>query len=315
MTKGTYMKAKVFPLRMEDGEYIQFYSWEPSTTIPIQGIVQIIHGMTEYAERYTDLAKELVQLGYIVYADDHRGHGKTVSKLEEVSHLKKDEWEQMIRDEQTITRYIHKWYPEAPIFLLGHSMGSFIIREYMTRESSYVTGVILSGSGYFLWPSYFLGSYYAKLESLLCGPMHRSRSLERMSFGKFNRRIKNPKTKFDWLTSNEEIIDAYIESDYCGKTCTSKFYEEFFKGIGLAHSKKRMDFISKDIPILLIAGEQDPVGDYGKGVKKLYKLYQALNIKQVYLQLYKEARHEWFFDISIKEAANTLIAFFQSCSK
>lgn len=273
-----------------DGKDIFVHCWgrvrEP------RGVVQVFHGMAEHGGRYERFAQFLNGHGYIVYADDHRGHGKTAGRLEEIGYLGEDGFNKVVEDEHVITGRIKEQHPGLPVFLFAHSFGSFVGQEYITRYGSEISGVILSGSACKSGPEVAVGRTIAAMERKLFGDRRRSRLVDYLSFSRFNSRIEKPKQKFAWLSRDEEEGKKYMEDPFCGTVFTANFFYFFFMGLSALYRKEKIERIPKSLPVFICAGDGDPVGNYGKSVKKLYELYRKTGMKQVELKLYPDARHE-----------------------
>lgn len=283
---------KKFRFTDSEGKDINVYKWIPDKT-SIKGIVQISHGMTETALRYDYFAKKLNEEGFIVYANDHRGHGETASSKEELGYIAdEDGFEWMVRDLKELTDIIKEENPSLPITLLGHSMGSFLSQRYVEVYGTSIDCLILSGTNGKPKAITKLGRVIAKREINKYGRKYISKTMDKLSFGDFNKKFMPTRTDFDWLCSVEEEVDKYIEDELCGFICTSSFYYDLINGLWTIHKKDNLERIPKDLPIYIFAGEKDPVGYSGKGILNLYNCYKDLGIKEVSYKLYKDGRHE-----------------------
>ncbi|WP_284643333.1 alpha/beta hydrolase [Paenibacillus silviterrae] len=294
-----------------EGQSIYVYSWLPEPGQPIRGIVQIVHGMVETAARYERFAQALVKAGYGVYANDHLGHGRTANSEEELGHLPKDAFRHMVSNVAGITSLIHDRHPGLPVFLLGHSMGSMLAKHYMVRYASKVKGVLLSGVKAEQGPELDIGIALTKVIIWLKGERHRSKLLDQLAFGPYNRRIKTRRTKFDWLTRDSSEVDHYLQDPHCGGVPTVRFFYELFKGLKDSYRKDRLQQISKDLPIFLFSGDDDPVGNYGKGVKKLATMLRLMGFREIEMKLYPGGRHEMLNEINRDEVTVDVIDWLQ----
>lgn len=286
---------------MQEGQFIMtdpqqvnihVYRWLPDNGTPPKGIVQIAHGMTEKACRYKRFAQALTQEGYIVYANDHRGHGKTAGHPDELGYVGKDGFEWMVKNMAQLNEHIRREHPGLPLFLFTHSMGSFLGQKYMYTYPDSIDGIILSGSDGKRGIELSFGIWAAGLLTRVRGDRHRSRWIDSMAFGSFNRKFKPSRTPLDWLSRDEAEVDRYIADPECGMVCTIGFYYDFFRLLQEIHRPDRMSRIPKSLPILVISGEDDPVGHHGKGIMQLLAMYRDLQLTEVQSKLYPGARHE-----------------------
>ncbi|WNR42217.1 alpha/beta fold hydrolase [Paenibacillus roseipurpureus] len=294
------------------------YEWLPSDGTDVKGVVQIAHGMAETAARYERLAEVLTKRGYAVYAQDHLGHGLTAGSQDALGKFGKDCFHAMAANMGGITQHLRKRYPsDIPLFVLGHSMGSFLTQYYMgtylKEHRDDVQGILLSGSNGKQGAALVAGIFVATLEAALRGDHYRSVLLTALTFGSYNTSFKPNRTAFDWLSRDEREVDAYIEDPACGVVFTSGFYRDFFKGLKEIHTPAYLQQIPKDVPIYIFSGEEDPVGERGEGVRRLIKAYERLGIKDVIYKLYPGGRHEMLNEINrdevMADVANKLDAW------
>lgn len=279
-----------FTFDSDDGTKIYVNVWAPEE--PARGIVQISHGMVEHSERYDRFAQDLNKHGFKVYANDHRGHGRTAGSVEKVGYLAdSDGFEWLVKDMGKLTDIIRKENPDLPVFLFGHSMGSFASQRYIQLYADKIRGVILSGSNgnSLLFP---LGRHFAKGEVRKQGPHGRSEKMNKMSFGSYNNAFKPARTDFDWLSRDEQEVDKYIADPYCGAVCASEFYYDFMDGLVTLFRPENVAKVPTGLPILIVSGSMDPVGNAGRGVVKLKKMYEKHGVKDLQMKLYEGARHE-----------------------
>jgi alpha-beta hydrolase superfamily lysophospholipase len=287
------MKSGDFKFFTEDKTEIYTYKWLPDDNSKIRAVVQIVHGMAEHAARYVDFAGFLTKNGIAVYADDHRGHGRTAGSLDNVGFFaEKDGWDLVVNDEFELTQKIKKENPGLPVYLLGCSMGSLMIRDYIFKNSDYINGVILSGTSCDPGIMAIFGKLIAKCQIWQNGFKAKSPLLDKLSFGKFNSYFKPNRTPFDWLSTNEENVDRYIADPYCGSVFSAGFFYDLIYGVKKVNLFKNIIKVSKNLPILLISGEKDPVGDFTKGVMKVFNDYKKAEITDVNYKFYSGFRHE-----------------------
>jgi alpha-beta hydrolase superfamily lysophospholipase len=294
------MNNNFFHYHDPSGKAIYYYKWSGNNK-PIAAI-QIIHGMAEHAARYSDFANFLVKNNLAVYANDHRGHGLTAGTFKETGYFAdKNGWETATDNVHQLTKIIKKENPGIHLFMLGHSMGSLIARNYIIKYPNELNGLILSGTSYN--PSILLGfgKTVAVFQKLFAGKRHRSKLLDTLSFGKFNSAFKPNSTKFDWLSHDKKQVDAYLNDTFCGFVCTTSFYSDLFKGILRIQNKKYLEKMPVDIPILIVSGEKDPVGNFTKGVNKVYEIYSNCGVRDINIKIFNDARHEILNEINRKE--------------
>jgi alpha-beta hydrolase superfamily lysophospholipase len=304
------MKAKHYTWEDSEGVHIYTYEWQPEFEKP-KAVVQISHGMAETAERYERLAQTLTNHGYIVVANDHRGHGKTAGSLDKVGKLGPDSFNRMVKDMAELSDRISEEHRGLPIFLLGHSMGSFLTQQYMYRFPGKVSGIILSGSNGKPSSAIGLAAKIAAFEAKLRGENHRSKLLNSLTFGSYNKEFRPTRSNFDWLSRDTAEVDAYINNPYCGAVFTASFFRDFFKGLQEIYLEENMQKIPRDLPIYVFSGEKDPVGGLGKGVRQLLRKYHELGLKQVSSTLYPEGRHEMLNELNREEVMSDLLAWLE----
>lgn len=305
------MRTNTFHFIDEENLRIHVYHWMPDEAIEIQGVIQIAHGMTETALRYERFAEELTAAGYVVYANDHRGHGRTAATEQDLGYVGEDGFTWMVRNMAQLTKIIREQHSNAPLFLFAHSMGSFLAQQYITEHASLIDGLILCGSNGPRGPELFAGVSITKLVASMKGSRHRSAFIDKLAFGSFNRRFQPARTQVDWLSRDPKEVDKYVEDPYCGFLSTVGFYRDFFKLLRNIHRPEVMDRIPKQLPVLLIAGDDDPVGNYGKGVRKLADQYRQLGMEQVECKLYEGARHELLNETNRDEVTADCLAWLQ----
>lgn len=302
------MSYSRFKFTAMDGVIINVHKWGLEEGQAIKGIVQISHGMAEWAYRYDYFAKALNREGYIVYANDHRGHGLTAPSMEDVGYISdNDGFFDKVEDMRELNQLIREEHPSLPVVLFGHSMGSFLSQRYIQLYGSDLVGVILSGSNGKQGPIINLGIALAYLEMKFKGRRHRSRLLDKLSFGSYNRAFPDNRTKFDWLSRDEKLVDRYIEDPYCGGIFTSSFFYDFLRGLKMITRRKNLEAVSKNLPIYIFSGSMDPVGGFGKGVEKLKEMYETHGLKEVSLVLYPEGRHEMLNEINRDEVIEDIV--------
>ena len=285
-------------LTCSDGHVLYYRLWVPEGH-QVKAAVHLLHGMAEHSLRYDRFASFLNKKGIAVYAQDHRGHGLTATKNEDTLgwFAQKDGWQRIADDAFELSNVIISDFPKMALFLMGHSMGSFLARTVMVQHPDLYDGVIVMGSGCSLGLLGKIGKAIAQSHVRRHGSQYVDELMDKMSFGTYNKRIPNPTTSFDWLSRDAAEVKKYIDDPLCGFVCTAKFYEDMLEGIGYANKIEHANSLPKDLPLLVVSGGMDPVGKYGKGIHKVYELYKDAGIADVSFHLVTGARHELLNEI------------------
>lgn len=287
------------------------YKWLPEGEP--KAVVQIVHGMAEHAKRYDDLAKYLNSQGYAVYAEDHAGHGASINKEGIKGYFAPENgWSLVVTDIMTLHETAKRDYPGVPQVLYGHSMGSFLARTCASRYPEEFDALVFSGTAG-KNPVLAIAKMLAKAGVRKTGGKVPDEKLNGLAFGSYLKRIGNPRTPFDWLTKDEAIVDEYVKDDLCGFTFTSAAFRDLFDGLGEIAGKKWAAKV-KNVPIYLLAGKDDPVGSYGKGVVEVCEDLRATAHTHVVLQLYEGGRHEMHNETNRDEVYRGICAFLRSAT-
>ncbi|WP_018753027.1 alpha/beta hydrolase [Paenibacillus sanguinis] len=300
------MEQLTFTFDNGTGHDVFVYRWRSEDLkSPPAGVLQIAHGMAETAKRYERLARCLTACGYIVYANDHRGHGRTAGSPKELGWPGSNGFTGMAEDMLALGEIIKREQPALPLFLMGHSMGSFLTQKVMYMAPESYSGFILSGTN---GPRSLLtlGKSLARMQSRLQGASHRSLLLNAMTFGGFNRKFLPVRTPFDWLSRDQQEVDRYLQDPECGFLCSAGFFYDFFGLLQEIHQPQNMQKIPKHKPVYIFGGELDPVGLNGEGVRRLAELYEQLGLQDIEVRLYPEGRHEMLNEINRDEVTNHL---------
>lgn len=271
-----------------------------------RAIVQILHGMAEHMNRYERMAKALNEKGFVVVGRDHRGHGKDAEKLGYFAE--KDGWQLILQDAHDLMNQTKKAYPHTPYFLLGHSMGSFLAREFALQFSQEMDGLILSGTGYYPRALTMAG----KMVASLVNKTKPSKLVDKMAFSGNNKPFMPSRTPVDWLSRDEIEVDKYVADPLCGFMFTGKAYADFFGGLAALTDEKRLEGMRKDLPVYFLSGDQDPVGQMGEGVRRVAEDFRKAGMQDVTLKLYPGARHELFNEINRDEVDAELAAWLEA---
>ena len=257
-------------------------------------ILQIIHGMQEYIDRYDEFANYLAEKGILVIGNDHLGHGGSVGERGTYGYFcKNDAATVLVRDAHRLKKMTQEDYPGIPCFILGHSFGSFVAREYLTRYGTGIKGAIIQGTAYMPGGTIRSLSGLVNFLTVVMGEKYRSNMINNMAFKGYLKKIPNPRTKQDWLSHNEASVDKYVADPACNFVFTLNGFKTMAELLKRVQDTDKMEDIPKELPILITAGKEDPVGDYGAAPEKLFNIYQNdLKIKDVELKLYEGMRHE-----------------------
>ena len=278
--------------------YAEIYT--PKVAIP-KGIVQLAHGMIDYTGRYTALADALTANGYILAGNHHLGHGKSVATAEDLGHFAdKGGYRFVLDDIHAMNKYLHKTFPSLPVVLLGHSMGSFISRLYVAEHPHSVSGLIIHGTG---GPNPLVGAgkALAGIIRAFCGPRHRSALINNMAFGSYNSKFPKEEGHNAWLTRDLDKVKDRDTNELTSFEFTVSSYIDLFNFLAGSNSKKWFKSYPKNMPTLIMSGDMDPVGDYGKGPRYVYKQLMLCGVESVKLKMYEGARHELFNEYNCDE--------------
>ncbi|MCD7972024.1 MAG: alpha/beta hydrolase [Candidatus Azobacteroides sp.] len=282
--------------------------WKPEGNP--KAIIQIAHGMAEYIQRYEEFAVFLAKAGYLVCGNDHAGHGNSLNDDRLFGYFAdRKGYEVLLKDFHTLKSIIQIKYPLLPYFIFGHSMGSLLSRYYLTEYQPSLAGYISMGtSGGNLLSAF--GILLAEMMKRISGDKKPGNLINRIAFGNFNHRIQSPKTKNDWLSRDENAVAQYNQNEKTGFLFTNSGYKDLFYILYTVSKKKCLKLIP-NIPILLISGMEDPVGDYGKGIRKLSeKLFKTGHTK-VETKLYEGARHELLQEINKTEVIEDILEWIE----
>ena len=257
----------------------------------VKAVLQIAHGMAEHLERYEKFASVLCDNGFAVYINDHLGHGQSISSESELGYFgKKDGWKHFVEDCRKLTLIAKDENKNKPFIFFGHSMGSFVARAYSYKYASDIDGAIFCGTAG-PNPAAGAGILITKLITKLKGDHHRSKLIDKIGFGTYNNKFED-RTAFDWLSRDNEEVDKYIADPLCGFLFTAPGYGDLFGLLGFVSSKDWFNALDKELPVLMISGDMDPVGEYGKGIAKVEAMLGQAGKKNLTTILYKDARHE-----------------------
>ncbi|MEG0092159.1 MAG: alpha/beta fold hydrolase, partial [Oscillospiraceae bacterium] len=259
---------------------------------PYKAIIQISHGMVEHMDRYEEFMNFMAENGYVMVGHDHLGHKASVDSDDELGFFaEKDGYKCILDDLVTTASRTRKMFPGLKLVLLGHSMGSFYARVFASKYHNLIDGIIISGTGG-TNPIAGVGKLLIKLMIIIKGAKYRSDFVANISFSGFLSKIPCPKNKSEWISTDPEMVQKYINDKYCSFTFTLSGFLDLVTINGLSNSEECYKNFKKDIPVYIFSGEMDPVGEYGKGVTEVYEKLKAAGVSDITFKLYKDGRHE-----------------------
>ncbi len=297
-------------LKMKDGKRLFYRVWKADNT---KATIHINHGMAEHSLRYDKFARFLNEHGYTVFAQDHRGHGRTKEGDDEEGWFAdKDGWRLICSDSYALDRHIMKEYPGVPHFIFGHSMGSFLTRTNIALHSSDYRAAVIMGTGASKGIVSRVGKRIALRRCKKYGSKHKDEFLNNLAFGSYLRKFDHKREGiYCWLSSDRDEVKKYEDDPDCGYICSSAFYHDLIEGLETANDRELIKRIRKDLPIMFLSGDKDPVGGYSKGVLKAQSLYKESGIKDVRIKLYKDGRHEILNDVMRDEVMDDVLKFYE----
>lgn len=283
------MKHQAFWLDASDHSRLYVNAWLPD--FAPKAVVMLSHGMAEHSGRYARLGMALAEAGFALYAHDQRGHGKTAAQGVLGHYADEQGWAKVVGDLAGVAQAIGQRHADTPLFLLGHSMGSYIAQAYLQHHGAGLQGAILSGSNFQPVAFYRVARVIARLERLRQGATGRSALIEWLSFGSFNKGFKPVRTRFDWLSRDPDEVDKYMLDPCCGFRCTNQFWLDMLGGLQQISKQSNLAQIDPGLPLLVIGGECDPVSE-GKRLKDLADALVEAGHQMLQLKIYPQARHE-----------------------
>ena len=267
----------------------------------VRAIVQLSHGMVEFIDRYKPLAEDLAGRGILVTGHDHLGHGGSIRTKDDYGYFAEPDGNRAVLDDlhamTTLTKHL---YPGAPYFLLGHSMGSFYARQYLCEYGAELDGAILMGTGYQPKALVTLARTVCRMLAVFFGWQHRSKLVRDLSFLGYNKGLEG-RTPHDWLNRDPAEVDKYRADERCMFTFTLNAYYSMFTGILRLYDPDFLNRMPKDLPLLFLAGDADPVGEQSKGVQRAIDSLKAVGVQNITQKFYPGARHELLVEINRQE--------------
>ena len=289
---------------------IHVIQWIPEKE-PYKAILQITHGMIEFIDRYDKFASFLSDNGILVVGHDHLGHGESVVTKEDWGYIGDGTSDWLIADMHTLRTNTMKEFPGVPYFMLGHSMGSYMLRKYLARYSEGLAGTIIMGTGYMPESTTKMAMTISKFLAKLFGWKHRSKFVESCSFaGPYKRYdVTGKDVKNSWLTKDTEIVAWYYHEPACTFKFTLNAYMALFEAVLEDCRQESVEKITKDLPVFIVSGQDDPVGDMGAGVKKVYDMFKEAGNKDVTYRLYENDRHEILNETDREKVFSDILAW------
>ena len=309
---------------MSSLRYVKIPSSRPGATLNVllclpegrpRAVLQMTHGMVEYIGRYEQLACWLADRGVAAVGHDHLGHGGSVVSREEYGYFGRPDGNRLLLDDiHRVTRWA-KALPELeglPWFLLGHSMGSFYARQYLCEYGGELQAAILMGPGWQPRAAARPGRALCHLLAAFHGWRYRSKLVDSMAFGSYNRSFRPARTSKDWLNRDEKEVDRYLSEERCSFRFTLNGYDSLFTALERLCDKELLARAPKDLPVLFLSGDDDPVGDRGRGVQKAAQSLRDAGMRQVEVKLYPGARHELLVELNRQEVFADIGSFIQN---
>lgn len=300
--------TSTFTLTTPDGTDLFVYCWLPMEKP--KAVVQIAHGLAEHAGRYARLADALTSVGYAVYANDHRGHGRTVKSAGDLGFFaERDGWRKCVDDLWRINRHVTATHPGLPIILLGHSMGSSLAEQFMGDHGDVLAGVVLSGANG--KPTFLakVGGAITRAERVRLGARGRSKLVQSLTFDAFNKKFVPARTEFDWLSRDPAEVDKYVADPLCGFAATVQLWIDLLDGWAAVSSATHRNRVPKTLLVYLIAGKRDPVSGNTRQLEPWMAEYRAAGMVNLTHKFYHDARHELFNEINRDEVTGNLVGW------
>jgi alpha-beta hydrolase superfamily lysophospholipase len=306
--QGIAMKHEAFWLDASDHSRLYVNAWIP--VVGPKAVIMLSHGMAEHSGRYARLGSVLSEAGFALYAHDQRGHGRTAAHGILGHYADENGWTKVVGDLASLSHAIGQRHPGLPVFLLGHSMGSYIAQAYLLHHGASLQGAVLSGSNFQPVSLYRSAAVIARLERWRQGATGRSALIEWLSFGSFNKAFKPVRTAFDWLSRDAAEVDLYVKDPMCGFRCTNQFWLDMLGGLQQISKTTLLAQIDRSLPLLIMGGECDPVSE-GKRLKDLADAFKGTEHQSVTLNIYPQARHEILNETNRDEVTRDLLAWLE----
>lgn len=291
-----------------DGKHQVFYR-EYTPDGEAKGIFQLVHGICEHIGRYDSFARFFCENGYIVVGHDHLGHGRTAADGSLGQSAEAGGWEAMVEDIHTLHKLVRQKHPGLPCYLFGYSMGSFLVRTYIIRFRGSLDGAILCGTAHQNTHILSTGEDMARLICRSQGKQYVSQLLYRLILGRNNKSFPGARTDHDWLNRDMDVLDAYLNDPFCGFIPSAGLLRDMLAGMIFMEKPRNIERMTKELPVYLVSGDKDPVGENGKGVMRAYKAFLRAGMKDVTMKLYPGARHELWNEENRDEVRHDILCW------
>ena len=287
------MKKDTIFMHMSDGQKIVVHRWMPDKKTSVIGLVQLSHGMIEYAMRYNEFGEALANAGFVLYAHDHRGHGETAGSPENLGYLANvDGFQRVVLDLREVTKRLKTDFPGKKTYLFAHSFGSFVGQSFIQQFSHDIDGAILCGTSGPKGAAVIGGKIVVNILKIFGGKKRRSKLVKNMSFAGYNSHFPKEEGSTAWQTRDRELMKKEEGNIYSSFTPTLAFYLDLFDGLSRIHRKDALKNLSLSFPVYFIVGSEDPVGNYAKSVRQLVEIYKNKGMTEIEYKEYPGARHE-----------------------
>ncbi len=309
------MMMKSFTLKMDDGYELCLNRWQPDTEEEIKGVIQLHHGLAEHSLRYDRFGSVLAENGYVLNAYDMRGHGRTAEVAEKNGTgmfgklADKKGFERAVADLKAVTDNLKNDFPGKKTIVMGHSFGSFVTQGYIEEHGNEIDACILCGTAGPRPALVTVGSIATHIITFFAGKNNCVAMLDKLAFGSYNQRVKNPRTEFDWLSANPSNVDMYKMDNWCGIPLTASFFCSMMEGLTKIHKSANMKKIPTTLPVFFIWGSEDPVGSYGATIKNLIEIYKSNGMEKIDQKEYPGDRHEILNEDNKEEVENDIISW------
>ena len=306
------MVRREFSFPSADGKTaVHAAEWVPET--PVRGVVLLSHGVSEYILRYEPLAEALTARGFAAAGHDHLGHGgSVVPGAPRLYFGPRGSWDTVVRDLYARRRLIGQRFPGVPVFLLGHSMGSFLARTYLIQYPGTVSGAILMGTGQLSPAMLSAGRAVTAGEIRRLGETAASPVVDRLAFAAYNKRFAPNRTGFDWLSRSREDVDRYVQDPLCGGSPTAGLFREMLSGMDFIARPRNLRGMNLDTPVCFLSGAMDPVGGCGRGVARAFRAFRRAGARDVSMKLYPGARHELLHEDCRREVCEDILRWLEA---
>jgi alpha-beta hydrolase superfamily lysophospholipase len=307
------MKENHFTFTADDGAKLFVYRWQPDVGIG-KAVVHIAHGLAEHAGRYERLAETLTENGFVVFANDYRGHGKTAQSAEDVGHFSdQDGWQRILKDIEELVRLERNEFFGHRIILFGHSLGSLVAQHLATRDL--FDAVAMSGANGLVRSLVHVGKLIARLESWRLGKRGKSELINNLTFDAFNKPFRPNRTSFDWLSRDEAEVDKYIADPMCGFLCSTQLWLDVLGAITEAAKPEFRARVPKQLPVYLFSGSRDTANEEGRGSTALAEYYRSHGLEKVSYRIFPQARHETLNELNREDVTEHLVDWMNAIVK